>query len=288
MGSSSDAGNGSTSTLAADATTHTGEIARFGPRPVRMLGTVGPVLAGRDPERAAISAVLDAARAGRGSALLVRGVAGCGKSTLLSEAVAAAPDLRVLRTCGVESESPLAFAAVQRLLWPLRGRLDALAAPQQAALRAAMGESEGEGDRFLTFLGTLSLLAEAAEQVPVLVVVDDAHWLDDASAAALLFAARRVQDEPVALVFAARDGDARRFDAGDLPALVLGGVTGADADALLAARAGGDIDPAVRDELVAGTGGNPLALVELAGVLTGEQLAGTSPFADSAAVDRRG
>ncbi|MFD4609721.1 AAA family ATPase [Streptomyces sp. NPDC058440] len=236
------------------------------------------MLAGRDPERAAIAALLDAARAGRGGALVVRGVPGAGKSALLDDAPATALDLRVLRTSGVESESPLAFAALQRLLWPLRTRIDALPVPQAAALRAAMGEAEGEGDRFLAFLGTLSLLADAAEESPLLVVVDDAHWLDDASSAALLFAARRLQAERVALLFAARDGDARRFDAGDLPTVVLGGVTGADADALLSTRAGTGIDPAVRDQLVAGTGGNPLALVELAGVLTADQLTGRTPL----------
>src|SRR4051794_15349971 len=186
--------------------------------------------------------------------------------------------MTVLCTSGVESESPLAFAALQRLLWPLRGRIDALPAPQAAALHAAMGQAEGEGDRFLAFLATLSLLADAAEERPVLAVVDDAHWLDDASAAALLFAARRLQAERVALLFAARDGDARRFDAPDLPTVVLGGGSGADADALLTSHAGNAVAPAVRDQLVAGTGGNPLALVELAGVLTAEQLAGRAPL----------
>ena len=236
------------------------------------------MLAGRDRERAAIAALVDAARTSSGGALVVRGVAGAGKSTLLADAIAGASDLRVLRTSGVESESPLAFAALQRLLWPLRGHIDALPAPQAAALHAALGEAAGEGDRFLTFLGTLSLLADAAEQRPVLAVVDDAHWLDDASTAALLFAARRLQDERVALLFAARDGDARRFDAPDLPTVVLGGVAGPDADALLVARGGVAVDPSVRDQLVAGSGGNPLALVELAGVLTGEQLAGRAPL----------
>ncbi|WP_344051251.1 ATP-binding protein, partial [Streptomyces thermoalcalitolerans] len=236
------------------------------------------MLAGRDTERAAIADLLDAARGGNGGALVVRGVAGAGKSTLLADAVATASDMRVLRTCGVESESPLAFAALQRLLWPLRAGLDRLPAPQRAALRAALGEAEGAGDRFLAFLGTLSLLADAAEEFPVLAVVDDAHWLDDASAAALLFVARRLQAERVALVFAARDGDARRFDADDLPDVVLGGVTGEAADTLLSAHAGGTVDPAVRDELVAGTGGTLLALAELAGVLTAEQLAGRAPL----------
>ncbi|MGI5142659.1 MULTISPECIES: AAA family ATPase [unclassified Streptomyces] len=236
------------------------------------------MLAGRDPERAAIAALLDAARSGSGGALVVRGDPGVGKSTLLADALTTAADLRVLRTSGVESESPLAFAALQRLLWPLRTRIDSLPAPQASALRAAMGEAEGEGDRFRAFLGTLSLLADAAEQTPLLVVVDDAHWLDEASAAALLFAARRLQAERVALLFAARDGDVRRFDADDLPTVVLGGVTGTDADALLSARAGTDIDPAVREQLVTGTGGNPLALVELAGVLTADQLTGRAPL----------
>ncbi|MGY1786920.1 ATP-binding protein [Geodermatophilus sp. SYSU D00698] len=236
------------------------------------------MLAGRDAERARIAALLDGARAGTGGALVVRGVAGAGKSTLLAEAVDAAAGMRVLRTSGVESESPLAFAALQRLLWPLRTLLTGLPAPQQAALGAALGEAAGEGERFLAFLGTLSLLADAAEDSPVLAVVDDAHWLDDASAAALLFVARRLQAERVAVLFAARDGDARRFDAPDLPTVVLGGMAGADAEAVLSARAGATVDPAVRDRLVAATGGNPLALVELAGVLTPEQLAGRSPL----------
>ncbi|MGY1914243.1 AAA family ATPase [Blastococcus sp. SYSU DS0973] len=236
------------------------------------------MLAGRDVERAAIAALLDAARAGAGGSLVVRGVAGSGKSALLADAVTAASGMRVLRTSGVESESPLAFAALQRLLWPLRSRIDALPEPQAAALRAALGEATGEGDRFLAFLGTLSLLADAAEEAPVLAVVDDAHWLDDASAAALLFTARRLQAERVALLFAARDGEAYGFEAPDLPTAALGGVIGTDADTLLTARGGGTVDPAVRDRLVAATGGNPLALGELAAVLTGDQLAGRAPL----------
>ncbi|MGY1825909.1 MULTISPECIES: AAA family ATPase [unclassified Blastococcus] len=238
------------------------------------------MLVGRDDERAAIAALLDAARAGAGGSLVLRGVAGSGKSSLLAEAVTTASGMRVLRTSGVESESPLAFAALQRLLWPERGRIESLPAPQAAALRAALGEATGggDGDRFLAFLGTLSVLADAAEETPVLAVVDDAHWLDDASAAALLFAARRLHAERVALLFAARDGEAYGFDARDLSTVVLGAVTGTDAEELLAARAGGAVDPAVRDRLVAATGGNPLALGELAAALTGDQLAGRTPL----------
>jgi DNA-binding CsgD family transcriptional regulator len=243
-----------------------------------VVGTVGAVLAGRDTERATIGALLDAARVGNGGALVVRGVAGSGKSSLLTDAVGAASEMTVLRTSGVESESPLAFAALQRLLWARRARIESLPAPQRAALRAAMGVAEGVGDRFLTFLGALSLLADAGDEAPVLAVVDDAHWLDEASAAALLFAARRLQAERVALLFAARDGEAAGFDAGDLPSLVLGGVAGEDAGAVLTARAGEAVDPAVRDQLVTSTGGNPLALVELAGALSADQLAGRAPL----------
>jgi len=242
------------------------------------LGTVTLVLVGRDAERASITALLDAARGGAGGALVVRGVAGSGKSTLLADAVDAAPDMRILRTSGVESESPLAFAALQRLLWPLRAGFVRLPAPQRVALGAALGETEGEGDRFLAFLGTLSLLADAAEDAPVLVVVDDAHWLDEASAAALLFVARRLQAERVATLFAVRDGEPYRFDADDLASLVLGGLSGDAAGAVLTTRSGAQVDARVRDRLLAETGGNPLALGELAATLTSDQLSGRTPL----------
>jgi DNA-binding CsgD family transcriptional regulator len=237
------------------------------------------VLAGRDSERATIAALLDAARGGSGGALVIHGVAGVGKSTLLSAALESAGEMLVLRTSGVESESPLAFAALQRLLWPLTSRLDRLPSPQRDALSAALGAASGQGERFLTYLGTLSLLAEAAEETGVLAVVDDAHWLDDASTEALLFAARRLQNEKVALIFASRDGDARRFEAPDLPTLRVDGMTGSDADILLA-QLGREVAPETRDRLVTATGGNPLALVELAGLLSAEQLAGQSSLPD--------
>jgi DNA-binding CsgD family transcriptional regulator len=242
------------------------------------VGSIWRVLGGRDPERAAIAALLERASAGNGGALVVRGVAGSGKSTLLADAVAGTGDHTVLRTSGVESESPLAFAALQRLLWPLRGRTGSLPRPQQVALRAALGEAAGEGDRYLAFLATLSVLADAGEDAPVVAIVDDAHWLDDASAAALLFASRRLDAERVTLLFAARDGDARRFEAPDLPSLTLAGVSGPDADTLLTVRTDSAVDPAVRDQLVTATGGNPLALVELSAALDPDQLAGRAPL----------
>jgi DNA-binding CsgD family transcriptional regulator len=233
------------------------------------------VLSGRDRERAAIAALVDEARSGRGGALVLRGLPGVGKSALLTDAIARADGMAVLCTQGIESESPLAFAALQRLLRPVMPCVQHLPEPQARALRAAFGEVEdGPGDRFLVFLAALSLLAEAGHHTPVLAVVDDAHWLDDASAAALLFVARRLQQERVALLFAARDADVRTFASGDLPSLTVDSIDAAAAGELLSARAGVAVPADVRDALLASTGGNPLALVELTEALTSEQLSG--------------
>lgn len=183
------------------------------------------MLYGRERELGRIADLVDRARQGVGGALVLRGVPGVGKSALLSEAVAVAVDVSVLRIRGVEAEAPLAFAALHRLLRPLLRHLDRLPGPQSAAVRAAFGQEGGPvPDRFLVFLGALSLLAEAAAERPVLAVVDDAQWLDEASAAALSFVARRLDYEPVALVFAAREGDVRRFEGEDLPVVLLGGL----------------------------------------------------------------
>jgi len=160
--------------------------------------------------------LLDDARGSRGGALVVRGQPGVGKSALLADLVDRAasdvePGMQILRTQGIESESPLPFAALQRLLRPVMRNVEHLAERQATALRAAFGETDtAAGDRFLVFLAALSLLAETAEESPVLCVIDDAHWLDEASTAAMLFVARRLGPERVALLFAARDGDVRR------------------------------------------------------------------------------
>ena len=210
---------------------------------------------------------------------MVRGLPGVGKSALLADAAGRASGMWVLRVRGVESESPLAFAALHRLLRSVLPHLDALPGPQARALRIAFGVEEGpDADRFRVFLATLSLLAEAAVHIPVLAVVDDAQWLDDASSAALLFAARRVQDEPVGLLFAARDGDVRRFDAADVPEVAVGALDSAAAADLLAERAGAPVPVEVAHRLVARTGGNPLALVELAEAVPREALTGAAPL----------
>lgn len=222
--------------------------------------------------------LMDEARASRGAALVLRGLPGVGKSALIADAISGAGEVLVLRTSGIESESPLAFAALHRLLRPAMRHVDALPTPQARALRRAFGEEEGNGDRFRVFLAALSLLAEAAEDAPVLAVVDDAHWLDDASMAALLFVARRLRAERVALLFAAREGDIHCFDSGDLPSVTVGDLDVAGTRALLSSQAGVPVPADVLQRLVVCTGGNPLALVEIAVALSADQLSGRTPL----------
>ncbi|WP_412520694.1 AAA family ATPase [Actinomadura madurae] len=216
------------------------------------------MLYGRNDEQARISSLIDKARDHRRSGVLVlRGEAGIGKSALLAQAADRVP--RALRVTGIEAESGIAFAGLNQLLWPVRDRLDALPAPQAAALRSALGETSPGHDRFTTGLAVLTLLADLADaDGPVVAVVDDAQWLDTATAEALLFAARRLAAEGVVMLFAARD-DA--FATTGLPELRLGRLPRADAERLLAAR---DLAPIVRDRIVREAAGNPLALHEFA------------------------
>ena len=164
-----------------------------------------PDLVGRQRECGRISALLARVRGGGGEALVLRGDAGIGKSALLRYAVAAAPDLRTLRTTGYESESEIPFAGLADLLRPLTGHVDALPAPQRDALLGvlALGPSAPAG-RFTVCVATLGLLSAAAEERPLLVVVDDAHWLDPSSAEAIRFTARRLTAEGIALLVATR------------------------------------------------------------------------------------
>jgi DNA-binding NarL/FixJ family response regulator len=218
-------------------------------------------LIGRRSELEAIEGVVDTARGGRSGVLVVRGVPGVGKTALLDAAVPAAPEFRVLRADGVEAESELAFAGLHQLLRPLLGLIDRLPAVQRAALRAALGLEGEVRDRFLVGTGALGLLAEAAEEQPVLCVVDDMQWLDRPSADALVFAARRLEAEPVALLLAVREGTAGPAGLERFAALVLGGLGRDDARALLESH--GRLAPAERERLLDAAEGIPLALLEL-------------------------
>jgi DNA-binding CsgD family transcriptional regulator len=239
------------------------------------------MLWGRASESVRLDALFADAAAGRGGVVVVRGEPGVGKSALLSDASSRAAGARVLWTQGIESESPLAFAALHRLLRPVLPYLDRMPVPQAQALRGAFGEQESSAaDRFAVFVATLSLLSEAAEERPVIAVVDDAQWLDAASAEALLFVARRLLADRVALVFGAREGDVRTFHGDGLPELVLGGLDPASAGALLAEQAGMPVSAEVCAALVAQTGGSPLALTELPAVMSVGQLAGRARLPD--------
>ena len=218
-------------------------------------------LLGRQRERAALSQLLSDVRSGRSRSLVLRGEPGIGKTALLDDLCARADDVVLARVAGVESEMELAFAALQQLCAPMLDQLAGLPDPQRDALGLAFGPNTGAApDRFLVGLAALSLLSEAAEQQPLLCVIDDAQWLDRASAQALAFAARRLLAEPVALVFATREpGEEYR----GLPELLVEGLDDGDARELLSSVIRGPLDERVRDRIVAETRGNPLALLEL-------------------------
>lgn len=229
------------------------------------------MLHGRSRETATIQRLLAQARAGRSGALVIRGRPGSGKSALLDYAAHAATGVLRLSAVGAEAEAGLPFAAAHLLLRPALGHLRALPAVQAEAIRGAFGQSRSpRRDRFLIGLAALSLLAEYAAAGPLLCLVDDAHWLDQASADMLLFVARRLDQEGITLICAARDGDP--VLAG-LPGLTLGALSGADAASLLDERVG-PLPARVRERIVAESEGNPLALIELAGHMDPAQRAG--------------
>ena len=229
-------------------------------------------LRGRRSECAACDALVAAVRQGESRVLVVRGEAGIGKSALLAYLIGAASDLTVVQAIGVESEMELAFASLHQFCAPMLDRLERLPAPQREALKIVFGLTQGPSpDRFLVGLAVLSLLSETAGERPLLCVVDDAQWLDRASALTLAFAARRLLAERVGLVFGARVvGEALR----GLPELEVRGLGVEDARALLKSAVRFPLGEQVRDRIVAETGGNPLALLELPRGLTAAQLAG--------------
>ncbi|MGY2874352.1 DNA-binding CsgD family transcriptional regulator [Marmoricola sp. URHA0025 HA25] len=215
--------------------------------------------------------MIDAVRKGESRALVLTGDAGIGKTALLDHVIASAHDVRVLRAAGVQSEMELPFAALHQLCAPILDRLGHLPEPQRTALETVFGLSHGEApDRFLVGLAVLGLIAEVAAERPLLCVVDDAHWLDPASARVMGFVARRLQAESVAILFGTRGpiGQLR-----GLPNLEILGLGPDDARALLRSKVSFRLDRRILEQIVAETRGNPLALLELPRGLTSSELA---------------
>jgi hypothetical protein len=231
-------------------------------------------LLGRRSECASLAELVASVRSGQSRALLLRGEAAVGKSSLLEYLIEHASGCIVARAAGIESEMELAYAGLQQLCAPFLDRLALLPGPQRDALGTAFGLRAGAApDRFLVGLAALSLLSEVAEERPLLCIVDDAQWLDAASAQALVFVARRLGAESIGLVFAVREPSGERHLEG-LPELALGGLSDRDAHELLATVVTGPLDERLRARIVAETRGNPMALLELPRGWTPAELAG--------------
>jgi len=242
-------------------------------------------LTGRLSERAVLDRFVADVRAGQGRALVVRGEPGVGKTVLLDYLAGRASGCRVVRAAGVQSEMELAFAGLHQLCAPMLDHAESLPDPQREALTTAFGLSAGPvPDRFLVGLAVLGLLSETAGERPLVCVVDDQQWLDQASAQALGFAARRLAADPVGLVFAAR---VPGKDVAGLPELVVEGLAEDDARELLESVLPGPLDARVRDRVIAETHGNPLALLELPRGLTPMQLTGGFGVSSAGSLDGR-
>lgn len=225
------------------------------------------MLFGRANECARLDALMNAARGGAGGALVLRGAPGIGKTALMAYAADRADDMRVIRVRGIETESELAFAGLHQALYGFRSKLAAIPRPQADAISAAIGLTDGDQpDRFLVAAAALSILSEVAAEQPLLVLVDDLHWLDPPSAEALMFAARRLEAEPVAAVFASRDGSAET----GLPSLDLEPLARDAAEALIDDGERG-LTAHRRRRVLDAAQGNPLALVELGSSVTDPQ-----------------
>jgi DNA-binding CsgD family transcriptional regulator len=230
------------------------------------------VLHGRRSEREVLGRLFEAVRGGQSRVLVVSGEPGVGKTALLESAMGSASGFRIVRAVGVESEMELPFAVLQQLCAPLLDRLERLPAPQQEALGVAFGLRVGNAaDRFLVGLAVLTLFSDVSEKQPLLCVVDDAQWLDQASAQVLVFMARRLLAESIALVLVTRHPS---NELQGLPRLPVEGLRNSDARALLGSALPVPLDERVRERIVAETRGNPLALLELPRGLTPAELAG--------------
>jgi DNA-binding CsgD family transcriptional regulator len=239
-----------------------------------MVTAPGSGLLGRRRECETLDHLVKTVRAGQSAVLVVHGEAGVGKSALLAYLMERVPGCRIARAVGVESEMELPFAGLHQLCAPMLDHLDRLPAPQRDALATAFGLSAGDPpDRFLVALAVLSLLSEVADDQPLVCAVDEAQWLDRASAQTLSFVARRLLAEAIGLVFAVRE-PSQTQDFTGLPELVVGGLGERDANALLRSVVLGRLDEHVSDRIVTEARGNPLALLELPRGLTWAELAG--------------
>jgi len=244
---------------------------------------VDVVLVGRPAERELLGGLLARAAEGFSGALVLRGEAGVGKTALLDDtiAAAAAEGMQTARLTGVEAETQLGYAGLHRFLLPFSGQLEQLPVPQRDALRSTFGLVAGPpAARFLVGLAVLTLLAEVASAAPLVCVVDDVQWLDPESAVVLGFVARRLYAEQVVLLFAVREPAGQVPALADVPELVLGGLDDGAALELLASLTPGRLSPAVGGRIIAETGGNPLALVEVVRELSPVQLAGAEALPD--------
>ena len=231
------------------------------------------MLRGRRQQVEALDELLADVRAGHSRALVVRGEPGIGKTALLNHAAGAAADFQVAQGDGVESEMELPYSTLQQLCARMLHRLDRLPPPQRDALSVALGLQSGNApDRLLVGLAVLGLLSEVAAEQPLLCLIDDAQWLDQTSAQALGFVARRLDTESVAVIFGTRDRAGG--DLAGVPELTVRGLAAADARVLLAAVIPGRLDESVRDRIIAESSGNPLALLELPHGVTVAELAG--------------
>jgi DNA-binding CsgD family transcriptional regulator len=228
---------------------------------------------GRQSELAVLDGLVAGARAGQSQVLVLRGEAGIGKTALLEYLETRAVGCHIVRLAGVEAEMELAYAGLHQLCAPFLDRLNRLPDPQRSALGTAFGLTGGEApDRFLVGLAVLDLLADRAEQQPLICLIDDAQWLDRVSAQTVAFVARRLLAERIVLVVAMREqGDL--IDFAGLPKLMIKGLIEADAGRLLDSVIKGPVDPRVRDRIIAETRGNPLALLELPRAFTAAELA---------------
>lgn len=238
------------------------------------------MLLGRSEEQAAISRLLDGARNGKSGTLIIRGEPGIGKSALLRHAAAAASSMQLLTTTGIEAESELPFAGLSELLHPLLGHIEQLAAPQAAALMGALALGPPAGDRFTVAAATLALIAAGAEARPLLITVDDAQWLDSASLEAILFTARRLQADAVAILLTVRTNEPVAVEAPGLPEIVLSGLDLEASRQLLESSAPTHVKAPVAELVHTATRGNPLAIIEVSRVLPAAQLSGAEPLTD--------